>query len=78
MENKKNIRLIYIGKGAFLPNVPARDLTVDEVSKFGLEALLKSGLYQEPLPEQAKWTSLEEELEIAKRRNEQRPKKDKE
>ena len=39
--------LTYIGKGAFLPDVPARDLTAEEVSQFGKDTLLKSGLYAE-------------------------------
>lgn len=41
--------LIYIGKGAFVPNpcYPARDLTAEEVTAFGKEALLKTGLYEE-------------------------------
>lgn len=30
-----NQGLIYIGKGAFLENVPARDLNADEAERFG-------------------------------------------
>lgn len=41
----QNQGLIYVGKGAFLENVPARDLSADEVEHFGRDALLKSGLY---------------------------------
>ena len=38
--------LKYIGKG-FIPDIPTRDLTDEEVRKYGGEAdLLKSGLYQ--------------------------------
>jgi hypothetical protein len=38
--------LKYIGKG-WLPNVPARDLSEDEVKQYGGEAfLLKSGCYE--------------------------------
>lgn len=38
----------YIGNGAFLPGVPDRDLTPDEVKQYGKQRLLDSGLYQEP------------------------------
>ena len=44
----------YIGNGAFLPDIPARDLTVDEVEKFGKKFLLASGLYAEAKPETKK------------------------
>ena len=40
--------LIYEGNGASIPNVPARDLSADEVKRFGFKRLLKSGLYVEP------------------------------
>lgn len=41
-----NIKLKYIGNGAFLANVPARDLTEDEVKAFGgVDFLTGSGLY---------------------------------
>lgn len=42
----KKIGLKYVGK-AFLPGVPARDLSEAEVKKFGREDLLASGLYVE-------------------------------
>jgi hypothetical protein len=35
----------YIGKGAFLYGVPARDLTDEEAVKFGEKLLLDSGMY---------------------------------
>ena len=38
-----------IGSGS-LPGIPARDLTDDEVLKFGRVFLLKSGLYQDEKP----------------------------
>lgn len=46
--------LLYIGNGAALPDVPARDLTEDEVQALAPEVgikvltarLLKSGLYE--------------------------------
>lgn len=37
----------YIGKGKFLVGVPARDLSEAEVSRFGRQILLDSGLYEE-------------------------------
>ena len=38
--------LIYVG-GGFLPGVPARDLSADEVEQYGgQKALIKSGLYR--------------------------------
>lgn len=41
-----NIQLKYIGKGSFLPNVPARDLTKEEVDQHGGTAyLIGTGLY---------------------------------
>ena len=39
--------LKYIGKGDFVAGVPARDLSLDEVRKFGGKAkLLSTGLYK--------------------------------
>jgi hypothetical protein len=44
----ENIALIYIGT-SWLPGVPARDLTTDEVKTYGgKETLLASGNYKEP------------------------------
>lgn len=44
----ENIALIYIGT-SWLPGVPARDLTADEVKNYGgKEILLASGNYKEP------------------------------
>ena len=42
-------RVHYIG-GGFLPGIPARDLSADEVRRFGLEKLLKSGIYIDLYP----------------------------
>ena len=39
--------LKYIGKGRFIPNVPARDLQDSELSRFNVKRLLDSGLYTE-------------------------------
>ena len=42
------IGLIYIGHG-FLPGIPARDLSAEDVKRYGgKEALLATGLYAEP------------------------------
>lgn len=41
------MKLKYVGDG-FLPGVPARDLSAEEVEEFGgVKALLASGLYVE-------------------------------
>ena len=40
--------LIYIGDGSALPDVPARNLTDEEVQKFGEDTLLASKLYIRP------------------------------
>ena len=44
--------LIYIGKG-FIPGIPARNLTLLEVEKYGEEYLLRTGLFTKPQEEQA-------------------------
>ena len=46
--------LKYIGNGAFLVEVPARDLSAKEVRKHGRQRLLESGLYAEPKAEKKK------------------------
>jgi len=39
--------LNYIGNGAFIPGIPARDLAPEEVEQYGGERkLLRTGLYQ--------------------------------
>lgn len=44
------IALIYTGGGAYLPNVPAKDLTDEDIERLGLDEkeLLGSGLYKKP------------------------------
>ena len=43
--------LKYIGKGFFIPGIPARDLNNDEVKKHGgVKFLLSTGLYAKPKP----------------------------
>lgn len=39
------MKLKYLG-GGYLPGVPARDLSAEEVESFGIDMLLASGLYQ--------------------------------
>ncbi len=40
--------LKYIGKG-FIPGIPARDLTKDEIKKYGgVKFLLETGLFEKP------------------------------
>lgn len=39
------VGLRYIGNGAALPDVPARDLTAKEASDCGYDWLIASGLY---------------------------------
>jgi hypothetical protein len=41
------LRLKYIGNGAFLTGVPARDLSAIEVGFYGEERLKNSGIYAE-------------------------------
>ena len=40
--------LIYKGKG-FLVGIPARSLTKSEADRYGMERLIASGLYAEPV-----------------------------
>lgn len=48
--SKDSIRLSYVG-GGFLPGVPARDLTAEEVELYGgAKVLIASGLYVEDKP----------------------------
>lgn len=44
----------YIGKGYWLPGIPARDLTPEEVKKHGKATLLETGLYEEIKPAKKK------------------------
>ncbi len=41
------MKMKYVGKGAWMIGVPARDLNAEEVKKFGISRLLESGLYEE-------------------------------
>ena len=41
------MKVKYVGKGAWMIGVPARDLNAEEVKKFGISRLLESGLYEE-------------------------------
>lgn len=44
----------YIGNGKYLPGIPARDLTANEVKEHGKAKLLESGLYEEIKPAKKK------------------------
>ena len=55
-------KLTYMG-GGFIPGVPARNLSVDEVKKYGRGRLIKSGLYIEPITYKDDVEVLSEELE---------------
>lgn len=59
------ITLKYVGNGKFLPGVPARDLSDNEVEEFGGEKrLLESGLYirtKKPQPQANKMALPESE-----------------
>ena len=46
--------LVYVGKGHWLPGIPARDLTSEEVEQHGKAKLLKTGLYEEAKPQRKK------------------------
>lgn len=37
----------YIGNGDFIPGIPARDLSDEEVKEYSRKTLLDSGLYEE-------------------------------
>lgn len=41
------MKVKYVGKGAWLVGVPARDLNASEVKKYGVSKLIESGLYAE-------------------------------
>ena len=47
MESNKTV-LRYVGRGAWLPDVPARDLTDADLTerKLDVKVLVKSGLYE--------------------------------
>lgn len=39
------MKLKYLG-GGFLPDVPSRDLSEEEAREYGIDGLVKSGLYE--------------------------------
>jgi hypothetical protein len=43
---KSNVYYQYVGNGASLANIPARDLTEAEAQAFGVKLILASGLYR--------------------------------
>lgn len=61
MVGKPSIELKYVGAG-FVPGIPARDLTAEEVKEFGGEKfLLETGLYNKP--DEKKSNIVKEEVE---------------
>lgn len=48
------MKLIYIGKGAAFPDIPARDLTAEECKKLDVQFLIQSGLYKPAESEEIK------------------------
>ena len=57
--------LIYIGDGTSVGNVPARDLTPDEVKEHGgEEMLLATGLYAKPSNPSSKKEKATKESEV--------------
>lgn len=57
------MKVRYIGKGAWLVGVPARDLDASEVKRFRLDRLIESGLYEE-IKRKPKAEQLEGETKI--------------
>lgn len=45
---------MYIGKGSFVPGIPARDLTDQEAEAIGVKKVMATGLYLKPKPAQHK------------------------
>ncbi len=46
LKGERAVALRYVGAGAALPDVPARDLFEDEIGDYDRKALLASGLYE--------------------------------
>lgn len=57
--------LRYIGKGLFIRDIPARDLTDEEAERYGIEGLVRSGLYEEIAVEKPRKKKLKETVEQA-------------
>lgn len=60
--------LRYIGKGAWLPGIPARNMSDKEAAKYDINCLLASGLYEIDRPrkqpkEKRRWVELADEHE---------------
>ena len=58
-------RLHYIGNGSFIPHIPSRDLSAEEVKRFGKERLLGSKLYEEFKPSKPRRVKVVKEPEPA-------------
>ena len=56
------LKLRYLG-GGFLPGVPSRDLSSDEVKRFGYNKLMNSGLYADNYPPEEEPLTYEEDVE---------------
>lgn len=41
------MKMIYTGNGRSWPNIPARDLSDEEVKKIGRDKIMQTGLYEE-------------------------------
>jgi len=60
MTKKKQIELVYVGDGRAYGEIPARDLTAEEVKRYaGKLRLLKTGLWIEPKDDEAEPASPE-------------------
>jgi hypothetical protein len=58
------MKMKYVGKGAWIIGVPARDLSADEVRFYGKDKLEKSGLYVESYKRKPKVELPEDDLQI--------------
>lgn len=58
------MKMKYVGKGAWIIGVPARDLSADEVRFYGKDKLEKCGLYAESYKRKPKAEQLEDYLQI--------------
>lgn len=58
--------LLYIGDGSYIPGVPARNLTAEEVATHDKASLLATGLYKEPATADYEALKVDELRELAK------------
>jgi hypothetical protein len=57
------IKMRYLG-GGWVHNIPSRDLTEDEVKRYGKERLLASGLYEEVSKPKKTKITYEDEVDL--------------